>query len=438
MAPDARADDEAALTDTIFALSSGAPPAAIAVVRVSGPAANNALSALGAAAPKPRVARLATLRVGGEILDRALVIRFPGPHSATGEDLVELHLHGGRAVVAAVLAALGSIARLRPALPGEFTRRAFENGRLDLAEAEGLADLLAAETQSQRRAAQALAGGALSRQVEAWQQQLLGLAAQVEALLDFSDEGEVGDALPETWRADLARLTSEVAAFLAKPGAERLRDGLRVVIAGPPNAGKSTLLNRLAGRDAAITSDIPGTTRDLVEAPIALAGTPLLVIDTAGLRDSEDRIERIGVDRARASLDAADLILWLGAPGECPDRSKAIVIAAKSDLHGEARDPGAEVSVSAETGEGMDALTALLTARARALLPHEGEVALNARHRAALGQLWSQLDEAALAHDPLLAAEALRQGRLALDAVTGRAGVEDMLDALFGRFCIGK
>lgn len=423
--------------DTIFALSSGSPPAAIAVVRISGPAADSVLAALCVAPPEPRMARLASLRSSGELLDRALVIRFPGPNSATGEDLVELHLHGGRAVVSAVLAALDGTERLRAALPGEFTRRAFENGRLDLAEAEGLADLLAAETQSQRRAAQALAGGALSRQVQAWQEQLLGLAAQIEAHLDFSDEGEVDEDLPEAWRTDLARLIDEVSIFLARPGAERLRDGLRVVIAGPPNAGKSTLLNRLAGRDAAIISDIPGTTRDLVEAPIALAGTPLLIVDTAGLRHSEDAIERIGVDRARASLAAADLILWLGVPDECPDREKAIVVAAKSDLS-TAVERDADIAVSAETGEGMEGLADLLIARARSMLPQEGEVALNARHRVALGHLREQLEEATATPDPLLAAEALRQARLTLDAVTGRAGVEDMLDALFGRFCIGK
>jgi tRNA modification GTPase len=434
VAPDARADDEAALTDTIFALSSGAPPAAIAVVRISGPRADAALQALAGTLPEPRTARLAALQHDGELLDNALIVRFPGPHSATGEDVAELHLHGGRSVVAAVLAALAGMEGLREAAPGEFTRRAFENGRIDLAEAEGLADLLTAETQSQRRAALALAGGALSRQVEAWQARLLELAARLEAALDFSDEGDVeGEALPG---GDIEALAGDVEALLQRPPVERLRDGVRVVIAGPPNAGKSSLLNALAGRDAAITSEIAGTTRDLVEAPTAIGGAPFLLVDTAGLRDSEDAIESIGVARAQASLAAADLILWLGDPESGPDRARTILVHTKADLG--RPDPRADVAVSATTGAGLDLLVELLGKRARALLPAEGDVAINARHRAALAEAAEWLGEARAAHDPLIAAEALRQARAALDRVTGRAGVEEMLDALFGRFCIGK
>ena len=437
MAPDGRADDEETgkLTDTIYALSSGSPPAAIAVVRISGPEAEAVLQALAGTLPEPRTARLAALQHDGETLDNALVIRFPGPHSATGEDIAELHLHGGRSVVAAVLAALGAMNGLREARPGEFTRRAFENGRIDLSEAEGLADLLMAETQSQRRAALALAGGALSRQVEAWQARLLALAAELEAALDFSDEGDVGEA---AWpREDLGALAGELETFLRRPPVERLRDGVRVVIAGPPNAGKSSLLNALAGREAAITSEIAGTTRDLVEAPTAIAGAPFLLIDTAGLRDSGDVIETIGVERALGSLAAADLILWLGEPEACPDRQRAVFVQAKADLAA-ATDSRADVAVSARTGQGIGALVRLLTDRARQLLPAEGEVAINARHRAALAEALGWLNEAEAAHDPLIVAEALRQARGALDRVTGRAGVEDMLDALFGRFCIGK
>ena len=435
MAADARPDDEGPdLTDTIFALSSGAPPAAIAVVRISGPCADAALQALAGSLPEPRTARLAALQHGGELLDNALVSRFPGPQSATGEDVAELHLHGGRSVVAAVLAALGAMAGLRAAEPGEFTRRAFENGRIDLAEAEGLADLLMAETQSQRRAALALAGGALSRQIEVWQQMLLDLSGRLEAVLDHSDEGDVTPAaFPE---GETAALAGEIEAYLRRPPAERLRDGLRVVIAGPPNAGKSSLLNAIAGREAAITSEIAGTTRDLVEAPTAIGGAPFLFIDTAGLRDGGDAIETIGVERALASLAAADLILWLGDPAACPDRERAILVHAKADIL--PADPRAEVAVSAKTGEGLDALVARLIARARDLLPAEGEVAINARHRAALTEALEWLQEAGGTGDPLIAAESLRQARSALDRVTGRAGVEDMLDALFGRFCIGK
>lgn len=433
MEADARPDGRQALTDTIYALSSGAPPAAIALVRISGPKAHNALEALAGRLPAPRAAVVAQLRADGEVLDNALVIRFPGPASATGEDVAELHLHGGRSVVAAVLGALGRIDGLRPAHPGEFTRRAFDNGRIDLAEAEGLADLLEAETQSQRRAALALAGGALSRQVEAWQALLLGHAAEIEAALDFADEDDVAP-LRADFAARLGALREEMASWLARPPAERLRDGVRAVIAGPPNSGKSSLLNVLVRRDAAIISAIPGTTRDLIEAPVAFGGLPFLLIDTAGLRESGDSIEAIGVDRARASLAAADLILWLGDPGDAP--AGAIRVHPKADLGPSAG--AADLSVSATTGEGLDALERLLVARSAALLPREGEVALNARHRATLGEALDGLGEAQAASDLLISAEALRRARLALDRITGKAGVEDMLDALFGRFCIGK
>ncbi|MGZ8348864.1 MAG: tRNA uridine-5-carboxymethylaminomethyl(34) synthesis GTPase MnmE [Allosphingosinicella sp.] len=425
------------MTDTIFALSSGAPPAAIAVVRVSGPRAHAALEQLTGALPPPRRARLATLRHRDDVLDQALVLRFDGPRSETGEDAVELQLHGGRSVVAAVLAALATIDGLRPAAPGEFTRRAFENGRIDLSGAEGLADLLFSETQSQRRAALALAGGALGRQVEAWQAQLLQAAARIEALLDFSDEDDVAASSgQETGQADLHALLAEIEAFHKRPSIERLRDGLRVVIAGPTNAGKSSLLNVLAGREAAITSEIAGTTRDLVEAPTAIAGAPFLLVDTAGLRDSDDAIESIGVARARASLAAADLILWLGDPGDSPCPERSILIRPKADLGGV--DSRADIAVSARTGEGVDALVALLVERAHTLLPADGEVAINARHRVALAEAAEWLREARDASDPLIIAEALRQARGALDRITGRAGVEDMLDSLFGRFCVGK
>jgi tRNA modification GTPase len=416
-------------------LSSGAPPAAIAVVRISGPGADAALEALAGSLPEPRRARLASLRHQGELLDQALVLRFAGPHSETGEDVVELQLHGGRSVVAAVLAALGTLDGLRPAEPGEFTRRAFENGRIDLSEAEGLADLLFAETQSQRRAALALAGGALGRQVAAWQARLLAVAARIEAELDFSDEGDV-PAQTGACAGELGDLAHELETWLLRPPVERLREGVRVVIAGPPNAGKSSLLNVLAGREAAITSEIEGTTRDLVEAPTAIGGSPFLLIDTAGLRDSGDPVEAIGVERARRSLEAADLILWLGDPAACPYPGKSICVQAKADLHG---DGGrADVAISSRTGIGIDTLVTLLVARARALLPAEGEVSINARHRAVLTEVAGWLTEAAGAVDPLIAAEAVRQALRALDRVTGRAGVEDMLDTLFGRFCVGK
>jgi tRNA modification GTPase len=432
---DARPDgrEEFGLTGTIYALSSGAPPAAIAVVRISGPRADAALEALAGTLPEPRRATVTALQANGQVVDNALIIRFPGPNSATGEDVAELHLHGGRAVVAAALAALAGMEGLRAAEPGEFSRRAFENGRIDLAEAEGLADLLEAETESQRRAALALAGGALSRQVAAWQARILTFAAQVEAALDFSDEDDVAP-LPADFATALAALRAELAAWLGRPPAERLKDGVRVVIAGPPNSGKSSLLNALAGREAAIVTAVPGTTRDLIEAPLAIAGIPFVLTDTAGLRDPADAIEALGVDRARASAETADLLLWLGPPNESPPG--AIRVHAKSDLGRPA--VSSDVAVSAKTGEGLDALIRLLIQCSGALLPAEGEVALNCRHRGALADALQGLTEAEANEDLLIVAEALRRARMALDRITGRAGVEDMLDTLFGRFCIGK
>ena len=426
--------------DTIYALSTGSPPAAIAVVRISGPDADAALDALTGSITQPRVATLRTLRdpATGETLDRALVLRFAGPGSATGENLVELHLHGGRSVVAGVLASLSSLDGLRPAQAGEFTRRAFENDRIDLAEAEGLADLLAAETQSQRRAALALAGGSLSRLIGDWQSGLLGLSAAVEAVLDFSDEGDVEQGLSSGWHERLRTLVGDMQRLLRTAPAERLRDGVRVVIAGPPNAGKSSLLNCLAGREAAIISAVPGTTRDVIEAPTAIGGSPFLLIDTAGLRDSGDEVEAIGISRARERLAAADLLLWLGDRADCPAVESAIFVASKADLRGPDQQVDADVEVSAETGLGMEALTDLLINRARQLLPKEGELAINQRHRAALSECVDALQLAGETSDLLAVAESLRVGRVMLDRITGRAGVEDMLDHLFGAFCIGK
>jgi tRNA modification GTPase len=422
------------VSDTIYALSSGAPPAAIAIVRISGARADAALKALTERLPEPRKATLVTVRSGDEVLDRAIALRFPGPNNATGEDLAELHLHGGRAVVASVLGALAEVDGLREAAPGEFTRRAFENGRIDLAEAEGLADLLAAETQAQRRAAQLLAGGALSRNVEAWLRDILELAAAVEAALDFGDEGDVGEELPKGWTERLSSVRHDITAALGRAPAERLRDGVRVAIAGPPNAGKSSLLNALAGREAAITSAVAGTTRDLVEAPTAIGGVAFLLTDTAGLRESADPVEAIGVARARRAVEAADLVLWLGAPDDAPD--DAIIVHSKADLI--PPDARADIPVSAMTGFGLDALVGTLIERSRLLLPGEGEVALNQRHRLVLAEASECLRAADGATDLVIVAETLRQARCALDRITGRAGVEDMLDALFGRFCIGK
>ncbi|MFZ5707307.1 MAG: tRNA uridine-5-carboxymethylaminomethyl(34) synthesis GTPase MnmE [Pseudomonadota bacterium] len=425
---------------TIFALSSGAPPAGVAVVRLSGPGAGVALDALlaGRARPAPRRASLRRLinPVDGRPLDQALLLWLPGPATATGEDMVELHLHGGRAVTRAVLEALGGLPDLRAADAGEFTRRAFANGRIDLTEAEALGDLLSAETETQRRNALALADGAFSRKLQTWLEQLLSLSARVEAVLDFEDEDDV-PALGMRFAEDLASLARDVAQWVDRPPVERLRDGVRVVLAGPPNAGKSTLLNALAGREAAIVTPLAGTTRDLVEVPVSIGGIAFLLVDTAGLHERPaDAVETIGIDRARQAMATADILLWLGALDAAP--TGAVRIAARCDMEDECVPNGVDLRLSAKTGAGMPELVELLRQRAHALLPREGEVALSMRQREQVGRLSSALGLAAAERDPLLVAEALRLCRVAIDMLTGRAGTEDMLDGLFGRFCIGK
>ena len=425
------------MADTIFALSSGAPPAAIAVVRLSGPAAAAALQALSGHLPPPRRAVAVTLRghTGG-VLDRALVLWLPGPGTATGEDTAELHLHGGRAVIAAVQAELARLPGLRAAEPGEFTRRAFANGRIDLAEAEGLADLLSAETELQRQSALAMASGAFSAQVGQWREQLLGLSASVEAVLDFADEDDVS-TLPANFLVQIAALRLEVAHWLARPRAEALREGFRVVVAGPPNAGKSTLFNVLVQSEAAIATPIAGTTRDVLTRPVGYAGIPFLFADTAGLHDAtDDVVEAIGIERALEALDRADLVLWLGPEGQGP--AGAWEVAAQIDR---AEAPGKQYPrhrISAATGEGIEALIDDLVETARAALPKPGEAALNQRQHDLLYEAARALQAAEDEVDPLLVAEALRLARVAFDSLLGRTTTEDMLDALFGRFCIGK
>jgi tRNA modification GTPase len=421
---------------TIYALSSGLPPAGIAVVRVSGPAASSAVTALAGALPMPRRAVYRPFKDAGAPIDDGLLLWFPGPDTATGEDLAEFHLHGGRAVVAAMLAALSRLPGLREAKAGEFTRRAFENGRIDLVQAEGLADLLSAETEMQRKAALALAEGGLGRRVEHWRASLLAASALIEAELDFSDEGDVEEARDSPALDILKSLDDELAAMLANPPAERLRDGIRVVLAGPPNAGKSSLFNAILGRDAAIVTEIAGTTRDRIEAPVVVDGIAFLFTDTAGLRAAgDDAIEAIGIARTGEALAEADIILWLGAPDDVP--TGALMVAAKADLAQEGA-PRPGLPVSTVTGEGLAALRAELHARASALLPVPGSLALNARHRGLLAEVLAAVTAAMDQADLLIMAEQLRMARKSLDALTGRAGVEDMLDTLFGRFCVGK
>lgn len=425
------------MTDTIFAVSSGTPPCAIAVVRVSGPDAGNAIERLAGSLPEPRRASLRTLRdAGGALLDSALVLWFPGPRTATGEDLAELHCHGGRAVIAAVQRELSASGNLRHAEAGEFTRRAFANGVLDLAEAEGLGDLLAAETELQRQAATRAFSGAISRQAEVWRDRVLAFGAQLEAVLDFSDEDDVED-LPDAFFADIAELTREMAEWLDRPPVERLREGVRVVLAGPPNSGKSSLFNALIRDAAAIVSPMAGTTRDAIERPVALDGIPLVLVDTAGLRDdSEDAIERIGIERAGEQLNRADIILWLGPEEQGP--IGAVEIAARADAGDFVGKGSASHTVSVVTGSGMDSLERDIVERARSILPKPGEAALNARQRALVGDAVRALRSVTRTQDWLTIGEELRLARRAFDALLGRASTEDMLDALFARFCIGK
>ncbi|MGN6689396.1 MAG: tRNA modification GTPase, partial [Sphingopyxis sp.] len=326
---------------------------------------------------------------------------------------------------------------------------AFLNGRIDLAEAEGLADLLAAETESQRVQALDMANGHVSRAVAGWQDRLLGLMAGAEAELNFADEDdvEVYEGAAERLVAGMATLGAELGSWLARPAAEVIAEGLKVVIAGPPNAGKSTLINALAQRELAIVSPVAGTTRDVIETPLALDGIAMRFSDTAGIRaEAADGIETIGIDRAKAAVEAADILLWLGSPGDAPDHARTILIAAQADrwrgdAAAEAAAARCDLILSAATGEGMDRLHRMIVAMARTLLPREGEAALRKRQRAALADAreWLAVDSASReASDLILIAERLRLAAAALDRITGRAGVEDMLDALFGRFCIGK
>ncbi len=471
--------------DTISACATGAGRAAVAVLRVSGPGAGAVLRAVAGGLPAPRVASLRRLRdAGGEALDQALVLWFPGPASYTGEDSAELHLHGGPAVVAAVAEALVA-AGARPAEPGEFTRRAFLNGRLDLTEAEGIADLIEAETEAQRRQALRQAGGALSRLVAGWSARLARLLARQEAFIEFEDE-DLPAGLDDSVAAAAAALHAEMSAQLAEaPRGERLREGLMVAIIGAPNAGKSSLLNALVGREAAIVSARAGTTRDVVEARLTLAGVPVTLADTAGLREAADEIEAEGVRRARRRAEDADLVLAVFAADQAPDAptlaamsADALVVLNKADLaapgsapvgdadptllpagitaasegaapgRAGAASPGSgpghpvpagALAISALTGQGLDALRLRLEVRATALAGLGEQATLTRpRHVAAVREALGWLAELPTAPVPELRAEALRAALRALGRLTGQVGVEAILDLVFSEFCIGK
>ena len=430
--------------DTIFALATAPGRAAVAVMRVSGPASRGVVAALAGPVPAPRRASLRRLRgAGGEALDDALVLWFPGPRSYTGEDGAEFHLHGGAAVIGSVAAALVTLGA-RPAEPGEFTRRAVLHGRMDLTAAEGVLDLIEAETAAQARQALRVAGGALAALLDGWAARLTGLLARAEAAIEFAEDG-VAEATEDA--AGPAALAAEIATHLAgDTGGERVREGLDVAILGAPNAGKSSLLNALIGREAAIVSARAGTTRDVVEARITLAGLPATIADTAGLRETGDEIEVEGVRRALHRGEAADLVLAvLAADAPADDatlavtaRRACIIVANKADLAAPPPAWGA-LPVSARTGDGLPALRARLKAEATALAPTTGGALLTRpRHRAALRDAAGWLEEAATAPLPELRAEALRAASRALGRLTGRVGAEDVLDAVFAGFCVGK
>ncbi len=441
--------------DTIFALCSGAGRAGLAVIRVSGAAAGAALRRLsGRGLPSPRRAsgaRLADPR-DGEVLDDALVLWFPGPASYTGEDVAEFHVHGGRALVAAVLAALGSCPGLRPAEPGEFTRRAFEGGKLDLTAAEGVADLIDAETAAQRRQALRQLRGELGGLYEGWRVRLLAVLAHMEASIDFADE-ELPPGIEAEVRQEVGRLDGEMAAHLDdNRRGERLREGVELAIIGPPNAGKSSLLNLLARRDAAIVAATAGTTRDIIEVHLDLGGYPLTVADTAGLRDSTELVEMEGVRRARRRAEEADLKLAVFDATTWPrvDAHTAALVDAdtqavinKSDLAVPA--PPLQVNgrpaiaISVRTGEGIDTLLAALEQEvAERCMSSAAPALTRGRHRAALGDCREALGRSLEASSAELAAEDLRLAARALGRITGRVEVEDILDVIFADFCIGK
>ena len=440
------------LADTIFALASGAGRAAIAVVRVSGPQAHAALAALAGRLPPPRQAALARLRdpTSGETLDHALVLAFEASRSELGEDGAELHLHGSPAVVAAVLGVLAAQPGLRPAEPGEFTRRAFLNGKLDLAQVEGLADLIEAETEIQRRQAQRQISGALRQATAPWRAAMIEAAALVETAIDFAEDVELAAPLAQV-RVLIEPVRAGLAAELAHGrAAERVRDGVQIVIAGPPNAGKSSLLNALARREAAIVSTIAGTTRDPIEVHLDLGGCPVTLVDTAGLRESGDEIERIGVSRARARADDADLVLWLSEDGTPPPPALALPVwrlDTKADLKPRRAADGDDSSVSRETlaistasSLNLDRLAARLTDFVAQIASSAGAiVTARARHREGFAAAFRALERVAVDSRPIeLVAEDLRVARFALDRLIGAVDVEDVLDEVFARFCIGK
>jgi tRNA modification GTPase len=440
---------------TIFALSSGRPPNAISVVRVSGAGAGAILNALAGWIPPPRMASRALIRDAEQgPIDDAVVLWFPGPKSATGEDVTEFHVHGGRAVLSALFAALSSFENTRAAEPGEFTQRAFENGKLDLTEAEGLDDLIHADTDRQRRQALRQLKGLLGDKARGWRAQIIEASALIEAGIDFSDEGDVPAELIAPALAMIKALHDEIQEVLAAQGrSERLRDGLVVAIAGPPNVGKSTLMNQLARREVAIVSPHAGTTRDVIEVQLDLGGYPVTVIDTAGIRDTEDPVEQEGVRRARTRAAEADLVLWLveddsedhaveGATPIWRVRNKIDLNALNRHAAGMGRTWGNQkFEISAVRGDGLSELVAALVEFAQIYFGcEEGGLISRERQRTLLRETASSLQRSmgAAGNGEELVAEDLRVAAHTLGRLLGRVDVEDILDKIFREFCIGK
>ena len=437
------------MSDTIFALSSAPGRAGIAVIRISGPAARASLVALADERPfKARTATLCTLRSSdGEAIDQALVLWFPAPASFSGEDLVELHVHGGRAVIVKVLEALSRHAGCRPAAPGEFTRRAVENGKLDLTQAEALADLIDAETEAQRRQSLRQYGGALLALYEGWRGRLMVALAWAEAAIDFSEDELPHDVLVRSKDA-LFGISEEIQLHLSDSSrGEIVREGIHLTVIGPPNAGKSSLVNALAKRDVAIVAEVAGTTRDVIEVKLDLGGYAVVVADTAGLRAASDAIEGEGARRALARAEASDLTLLLldgsksepfvELPAEIVERA-SLTVWNKSDLPSPVQRSGLKLSL--KTGEGFDALLAAILAKVieKVDVPSESPLLTRARHRHALEHALDALRRALTAKEPELFAEDLRLALRALGRITGRVDVEELLDIVFHDFCIGK
>jgi tRNA modification GTPase len=431
-------------THTIFAPASGFGRAAVTVIRLSGPGTRDVLLATAGGVPEARRMSLRRLvdPATGDVLDQALVVFFPAPNSFTGEDQAELQIHGGLAVRQAVLRALGDYPGCRAAEAGEFTRRAFLNGRMDLSEVEGLADLIDAETESQRRQALRQLEGGLGVLTETWRESLIKAQALLEAALDFADEGDVPDTLEAQAREITAQIHGEIGAQLADAGrGERLREGFHVVLAGPPNAGKSTLLNALARRDVAIVSPVAGTTRDVIEVRCDLGGLPVIFADTAGIRDSADAIEIEGVSRARGRIESADFVIWLD-PSDDPTPPPAelrhsLHIQTKADLRSSGTGAG-ELALSVQTGEGLSALLDMIECRALQALGSGDAVITRERHRIALGEAHQAIARGTAQIETELFAEDVRLAARAVGRISGRVDVEDVLDRLFSAFCIGK